>query len=125
MRELIASSFGDAYLPEKPNFFKNRSEAQDAHEAIRPSDPARTPDAMARYLSADELKLYTLIWQRFVASQMVPAAFDVTDVLVAAGRYGFKAKGEVEVDAGYLRVYREEEAEPARPSRRPSRRTRS
>ncbi len=112
VRELIASSFGDAYLPEKPNFFKNRSEAQDAHEAIRPSDPARTPDAMARYLSADELKLYTLIWQRFVASQMVPAAFDVTDVLVAAGRYGFKAKGEVEVDAGYLRVYREDEAEP-------------
>ena len=108
-RALIAEQYGDVCLPEKPNFFKNRSEAQDAHEAIRPTDPARTPDAMAAYLSADELKLYTLIWQRFVASQMTAALFDVTDVLVEAGRYGFKARGEVEVEAGFLRVYREEE----------------
>ena len=75
-------SYGPSFLPEKPNYFKNRSEAQDAHEAIRPTDVARTPEAMARYLAADELKLYTLIWQRFVASQMTPAQFDVTDVLV-------------------------------------------
>ena len=112
VRDLIAAQFGEASLPEKPNFFKNRSEAQDAHEAIRPTDPGRTPESMARLLSADELKLYTLIWQRFVASQMTPAVFDVTDVVVEAGRYGFKAKGEVEVDPGFLRVYREEE-EPA------------
>ena len=64
---------------------------------------------MAGHLSADELKLYMLIWQRFVASQMTPAQFDVTDVLVEAGRFGFKARGEVEVDAGFLRVYREDE----------------
>ena len=109
VRNLIAAQFGAGFLPEKPNFFKNRSEAQDAHEAIRPTDPARTPESVSRYLSADELKLYTLIWQRFVASQMTAAQFDVTDVLVEAGRYGFKARGEVEVDAGFLRVYREEE----------------
>jgi DNA topoisomerase I len=108
-RALIAEQYGPTCLPEKPNFFKNRSEAQDAHEAIRPTDPTRTPEAMAAYLSAEELKLYTLIWQRFIASQMTPALFDVTDVLVEAGRYGFKARGEVEVEAGFLRVYREEE----------------
>jgi len=113
VRDLIAAQYGPGVLPDKPNFFKNRSEAQDAHEAIRPTDPARTPESMARYLSADELKLYTLIWQRFVASQMNPAQFDVTDVLVEAGRYGFKAKGEVEVEAGFLRVYREDEEEQA------------
>ncbi|MEW6336794.1 MAG: type I DNA topoisomerase [Acidobacteriota bacterium] len=110
VRALIGEQFGSTFLPEKPNFYKNRSEAQDAHEAIRPSDAARTPEQMARFLAADELKLYTLIWQRFVGSQMVPAQFDVTDVTVEAGRYGFKARGEVEVEAGYLRVYREEES---------------
>jgi DNA topoisomerase-1 len=115
VRELIAAEYGSAVLPEKPNFFKNRSEAQDAHEAIRPTDPGRTPESMKRHLGADELKLYTLIWQRFVASQMMPAVFDVTDVLVEAGRYGFKARGEIEVEAGYLRVYREEEAPVERP----------
>ena len=110
VRELITTSFGPDSLPGKPNFFKNRSEAQDAHEAIRPTDAARTPDSVARFLSADELRLYTLVWQRFVASQMTAAQFDVTDVHVEAGRYGFRARGEVEVDPGYLRVYREDEA---------------
>jgi len=113
VRELIAASFGAAALPDKPNTYKNRSTAQDAHEAIRPTDVARTPESLAGVLAADELKLYTLIWQRFVASQMRPAAFDVTDVLVRAGRYGLKARGEVEVEAGFLAVYREdEEAQP-------------
>lgn len=112
VRELIGEQFGPDSLPEKPNFFKNRSQAQDAHEAIRPTEASRTPETMARVLAPDELKLYTLIWQRFVASQMVPAQFDVTDVTVQAGRYGFKARGEVEVAPGYLRVYREEAEEP-------------
>lgn len=113
VRGYIASTFGDALLPDKPNYFKNRSEAQDAHEAIRPSDVSRTPEAVAAYLEADALKLYTLVWQRFVASQMRPAQFDVTDVVVNVGRYGFKARGETEVEAGYLRVYREDEETPA------------
>lgn len=109
VRSYITNTFGEALVPERPNYFKNRSESQDAHEAIRPSDVTRSPDAVAAYLEADALKLYTLIWQRFVASQMTPAQFDVTDVVIRAGRYGFKARGEVEVEAGYLRVYREEE----------------
>jgi hypothetical protein len=115
VRHLIAGQFGNEYLPERPNFFKNRSEAQDAHEAVRPSEVDRTPESLASYLAPDELKLYTLIWQRFVGSQMVPAQFDVTDVVVEAGRYGFKVRGEVEVDPGFLRVYREE-AEPDKPA---------
>jgi DNA topoisomerase-1 len=115
VRHLIAGQFGTEYLPERPNFFKNRSEAQDAHEAVRPSEVGRTPESLSAYLGTDELKLYTLIWQRFVASQMVPAQFDVTDVVVEAERYGFKVRGEVEVDAGFLRVYREE-PEPDRPA---------
>ena len=115
-RAVIGAQFGTAFLLPTPNFFKNRSQAQDAHEAVRPTDPARTPEAMAGVLEADELKLYTLIWQRFVASQMIPAQFDVTDVVVEAGRYGLKARGSVEVEAGYLRVYREEEAETKPPA---------
>lgn len=112
-REVIAAQFGPSFVPPTPNLFKNRSQAQDAHEAIRPTDPARTPEELARFLAPDELKLYTLIWQRFIASQMVPAQFDVTDVVVQAGRYGLKTRGEVEVAAGFLRVYREEEADAA------------
>ena len=108
VRDLVAGLFGPEAVPDKPNYYKNRSQAQDAHEAIRPADVARTPDSLARFLSADELKLYTLIWQRFVASQMRPAQFDVTDVVIRADRYGFKARGEVEVEPGYLRVYRDE-----------------
>ena len=115
VRQLIAGQFGADFLPERPNFFKNRSEAQDAHEAVRPSEVDRTPESLSAYLAPDELKLYTLIWQRFVASQMVPAQFDVTDVVVEAGHYGFKVRGEVEVDPGFLRVYRDE-PEPDRPA---------
>ncbi|MFZ5803348.1 MAG: type I DNA topoisomerase [Acidobacteriota bacterium] len=107
-RAFIAQTFGPDFLPEKPNVYKNRQAAQDAHEAIRPTDVTRTPESLKAFLSPDELKLYTLIWQRFVASQMKPAVFHVTEVLVEAGPYGFKAKGEVEVDPGFLRVYREE-----------------
>jgi DNA topoisomerase-1 len=72
-RAFVGEVYGAEYLPEKPNFFKGRSSAQEAHEAIRPTDVRRTPDEMARFLAPDELKLYRLIWQRFVASQMAPA----------------------------------------------------
>ncbi len=110
VRDLITATFGAEALPDRPNAYKNRSTAQDAHEAIRPTDVSRTPDSLAPFLAADELKLYTLVWQRFVASQMRPAEFDVTEVLVSAGRYGLKARGEVEVKPGFLAVYRDEEA---------------
>ena len=107
-REFIAHLYGPQALPEKPNVFRNKQAAQDAHEAIRPTDVRLAPESLQGFLSPDELKLYTLIWQRFMASQMRPAVFDVTEVLVEAGPYGFKAKGEVEVEPGFLLVLREE-----------------
>jgi DNA topoisomerase-1 len=76
VRDFIGGSFGAKYLPEKPTIYRGKKDAQDAHEAIRPTDVNRTPDALRNYLSADELKLYTLIWKRFVASQMTAAIFD-------------------------------------------------
>ena len=69
-RAWIKKELGAHYLPATPNEYKGKKDAQDAHEAIRPTDAARTPESMARYLSDEQLKLYRLIWQRFVASQM-------------------------------------------------------
>ena len=105
VRELIGSSFGADYLPEKPNFFKSKKDAQEAHEAIRPTDATRSPDDVRKYLEDDLFKLYQLIWQRFVASQMVPAVFDQTTIDIAAGDYTFRATGSVQKFDGYLRVY--------------------
>src|SRR5246500_1468333 len=76
VRELIPQRFGANYLPEKPNFYKSKKDAQEAHEAVRPTDVTRTPEDVRKYLDADLFKLYQLIWQRFVASQMLPAIFD-------------------------------------------------
>ncbi len=83
-REFIGRTYGDEYIPEKPNFFKSRGGAQEAHEAIRPTDVNRTPDEMASVLKPEELKLYRLIWQRFVASQMTPARIKQRTVEVQA-----------------------------------------
>ena len=119
--DLIGSKYGLPYLPEKPNFFKSKKDAQDAHEAIRPTDAARTPEEVRPFLSDDMFRLYQLIWQRFVASQMVPAVFDQTAVDVAAGDYTFRASGSVQKFDGYLAVYQvsaeddeEGEADPAK-----------
>src|ERR1700686_4192785 len=105
VRGLIGSRYGQPYLPEKPNFFKSKKDAQDAHEAIRPTDAARTPEDVRPFLSDDLFRLYQLIWQRFVASQMVPAVFDQTSVDVSAGDYTFRASGSVQKFDGYLAVY--------------------
>src|SRR5580693_5402583 len=105
VRGLIGSKYGQPYLPEKPNFFKSKKDAQDAHEAIRPTDAARTPEEVRPFLSDDMFRLYQLIWQRFVASQMVPAVFDQTTVDVVAGDYTFRASGSVQKCEGYLAVY--------------------
>src|SRR6202140_4799328 len=105
VRGLIGSRYGQPYLPEKPNFFKSKKDAQDAHEAIRPTDAARTPEDVRPFLSDDMFRLYQLIWQRFVASQMVPAVFDQTSVDVSAGDYTFRASGSVQKFDGYLAVY--------------------
>ncbi|REJ75350.1 MAG: type I DNA topoisomerase [Acidobacteria bacterium] len=106
-RSFIGNEYGDSYLPEKPRYFKSKKDAQDAHEAIRPTDVKLTPDAIKKYLSSDELKLYTLIWQRFVASQMKPALFDQTTIDIKAGRYGFRSTGSVLKFDGFLKVYEE------------------
>jgi len=105
VREHIGSSYGANYLPDKPNFFKSKKDAQDAHEAIRPTDVARTPESVKPYLENDMFKLYQMIWQRFVASQMVPAVLDQTTIDVSAGDYTFRASGSVVKFDGYLAAY--------------------
>jgi DNA topoisomerase I len=105
VRELIGSKFGANYLPEKPNFYKSKKEAQEAHEAVRPTDVSRNPADVKPFLSDDLFKLYQLIWQRFVSSQMVPAVFDQTSIDIAAGDYTFRASGSVMKFEGYLAAY--------------------
>ena len=110
-REWITKELGSKYLPESPNVYKGKKDAQDAHEAIRPTDASRTPESIARYLTDEQLKLYTLIWRRFVASQMVPAVFDVTTANIAAkssknGKtYDFRVSGSVMRFDGFLKLY--------------------
>src|SRR5580693_2857874 len=90
VRDHIGSSYGQNFLPEKPNVYKSKKDAQEAHEAIRPTDVTRTPESVKPYLDESMWKLYLMIWQRFVASQMVPAIFDQTTVDVAANDYTFR-----------------------------------
>ncbi|MGD0787396.1 MAG: type I DNA topoisomerase [Terracidiphilus sp.] len=110
-REWIAKQLGPRYLPNEANVYKGRKAAQDAHEAIRPTDAKRTPESIARYLTEEQLKLYRLIWQRFVASQMTPAVFDVTTAKIEAvsaktGKtYDFRVSGSVVRFDGFLKVY--------------------
>src|SRR5947207_3826991 len=113
VRELIPERFGANYLPEKPNFYKSKKDAQEAHEAVRPTDVARTPEDVRKYLDDDEFKLYQLIWQRFVASQMNPAIFDQTTIDIAAGDYTLRATGSVEKFNGFRAVYEEGKDEKA------------
>jgi DNA topoisomerase-1 len=105
VREMIPERFGSNYLPEKPNYYKSKKDAQEAHEAVRPTDAMRAPEDVRKYLEDDLFKLYQLIWQRFVASQMLPAIFDQTTIDIRAGDYTFRANGSVQKFDGYLRVY--------------------
>jgi DNA topoisomerase I len=108
VRDLITTQFGPEYLPEKAVFYRSKKDAQDAHEAIRPTAAMRTPDSLTSFLSKDELALYKLIWQRFVASQMMPALLDQTTIDISAGpRYLFRATGSVIKFNGFLAVYEE------------------
>jgi DNA topoisomerase-1 len=111
VRELIGREYGAGYLPESPNFYKSKKDAQGAHEAIRPTSPARTPDSVHKYLKDDEFKVYKLIWQRFTASQMMPAVFDQTTVDIDAKNgdqaYNFRVTGSVLKFDGFLKVYEE------------------
>jgi DNA topoisomerase-1 len=108
VRELIGSTFGADYVPEKPTYYRAKADAQDAHEAIRPTSMQYPPETVRTHLTADQYYLYKLIWNRFVASQMPPALFDETTVDIAAGDYTFRAKGSVPKFAGWLAVYNQE-----------------
>jgi len=112
-REFIANKWGDKYLPAKPVVYKSKQSAQDAHEAIRPTDVGRTPESVSAYLTKEQLNLYALIWKRFVASQMASALIDQTTVDVSAGDYILRATGSVIVFQGFLVLYEEGKDEPA------------
>ncbi len=109
IRDVIARDFGTRALPDKPNFYQTKSKnAQEAHEAVRPSSALRTPTQVARFLGDDERRLYELIWKRAVASQMVPATLNTVSVDLAAGsEHSFRASGTTVVDPGFLAVYEE------------------
>ena len=109
VRSFIREQYGDRYLPESPNAYRTKkgSRVQDAHEAIRPTDVSRHPDSLKRHLEKDQLRLYTLIWQRFMASQMPPAEYDMTIVDFELGTYLFRATGSVMRFDGFHRVYTE------------------
>ncbi len=112
VRAMIGERYGAEYRPASPNVYKSKKEAQDAHEAIRPTSSLRTPESVERFLQEDELKLYRLIWMRFVASQMTPAVFDQTTIDVEAkgkdgAAYLFRATGSVPKFDGFLKVYEE------------------
>jgi DNA topoisomerase-1 len=103
--ELIRKRFGEKYAPDKPRFFKNRKKAQDAHEAIRPTSVFNTPEKITPHLSKDQLALYRLIWERFVASQMKQALIDQTSVSIKAGDYLFSASGSTVKFPGFMALY--------------------
>jgi len=105
VREHIGATFGAEYLPEKPVYFKSRTDAQDAHEAIRPTSLQYDPETVKPFLTPDQYSLYRLIWNRFVASQMAPATFDETTVDISAGDYQFRVKGSVPKFAGWTATY--------------------
>jgi DNA topoisomerase I len=113
VRGYIEQRYGSRYVPEKPNYYKSAKSAQEAHEAIRPTSVGRDPESLSRYLGKDELALYTLIFNRFVSSQMPPAVFDRTTVDINAGDEQFRATGQVMKFDGFIRVYLEGVDEPA------------
>jgi len=114
--DLIGRTFGPDYAMEQPRFFKNQKKVQDAHEAIRPTSVFHTPEKVAVALNKDQLALYKLIWQRFVASQMKPALIDQVSVAIQADIYTFNASGSTVKFPGFMAVYQtvEQEAESSR-----------
>ncbi|MGD8227630.1 MAG: type I DNA topoisomerase [Desulfobacteraceae bacterium] len=106
-REFISKAFGRDYLPEKPNTFRSRKGAQEAHEAIRPTSVTLIPEEIAGYLTKDQLALYTLIWKRFLACQMNPAIMEQTQADIASGRALFRATGSVVIFKGFTILYEE------------------
>ncbi len=115
-RSQIAKVYGDRYLPEKPRFFRTRTKnAQEAHEAIRPTDLGRIPQAVGRFLDDDQRRLYELIWKRTMASQMASAVLDrvIADIASADRQVGFRATGSTVAFDGFLKLYQEGRDDPA------------
>ena len=111
VRDMIGSEYGPTYLPAAANVYKSKKDAQEAHEAVRPTSALRTPESIKKYLQEDEFKVYKLIWQRFIASQMTPAVFDQTTVDIdaksGADAYWFRVTGSVMKFDGFLKIYEE------------------
>lgn len=115
-RAFITERFGRDFIPPSPRQFLSKKQAQNAHEAIRPTSTARTPESLEHVLSKDQFKLYKLIWERFVSSQMSSAVLDTTTVEIAAGAYVFRTSGAIIKFPGFMKVYtesRDNEAEEA------------
>ncbi len=111
-RGFVESNYGKQYLPSKPNFYKNKKSAQDAHEAIRPTSTNFPPDKVKQFVDRDSFRLYRLIWNRFLASQMVPARYDVTvATIMADDKWTFEATGRVLLFDGFLKVFKAEAQE--------------
>ena len=106
-RGFISENYGGDYVPKRPNVFKVKKSAQDAHECIRPTFPSKQPGELRKFLTEDQYKLYTLIWKRFMASQMTPAVYDQTRVDITAGEAVFRATGNVMKFAGFTAAYEE------------------
>lgn len=106
-RSFISGRYGSGYVPKKPNLFKVKKAAQDAHECVRPTFPSREPEQLRGFLTDEQYKLYSLVWKRFIASQMTPAVYDQTRVDIAAGDGIFRATGNVMKFEGFTKVYEE------------------
>jgi DNA topoisomerase I len=111
-REFIQNKWGKEYVPAKPVAYKAKESAQGAHEAIRPTDVNHTPENMSKFLSKEQLNLYTLIWKRFVACQMAAALINQTSIDISAGDYLLRATGSVIAFPGFLTLYEEGKDEP-------------
>ncbi|MFP4208154.1 MAG: DNA topoisomerase I [Wenzhouxiangella sp.] len=111
IRQVITSEYGPGLVPDKPNFYQSKSKnAQEAHEAIRPSSPRLTPIRLKRHLSEEQYRLYELIWNRAVASQMIPAVYDTVSAEFDVGDHTFRASGSTLIEPGFLSVYQDAQA---------------
>jgi len=113
VRDFILKKFGKEYLPDKPNAYKVKKAAQEAHEAIRPTSLSRSPESVKQFLTRDQYKLYELIYKRFIASQMTPAVYLNITVNIVADKYLFVASGSQVLFEGFLAIYKVEDEEKA------------
>ena len=119
-REYVGVAYGKNFVPAQPNVYKSKKNAQDAHEAIRPTSLELTPESVRKHLKDDQFKLYKLIWDRFLASQMPPAVYDQTSVDIEATAsdktvYGLRASGRILKFSGWLEAYGKGEPTKAAP----------